>query len=102
MVGGEDALSGLEAVELRHADIHHDDVGVKTRRLVDRLQPVAGFSDDVDVLLAREEHAEAGPNHRLVVGDEHPDRHGRSLLTGRRAQRMKPPPTAVPAVISPP
>ena len=78
-------------------------VGSKAGRLVDRLEPVARLGHDLDVLLAGEQHAEAGADHRLVVGDEDPDRSssGRRAI-GRRVLRTKPPPVAVPAVISPP
>ena len=90
-----------EPVELGHADVHQDDGGVEARRLVHRLEPVARLGDYFDVLLAREQHAKAGADHRLVVGDEDADRHD-SSLSGRRVLRTKPPPVAVPAVISPP
>ena len=72
-VGGEDAPRRLEPVELGHADVHEDDGRLEARRLVDGLEPVARLGDDLDVLLAGEQHAEAGADHRLVVGDEHAD-----------------------------
>ena len=75
---------------------------MEARRLVDRLEPVARLGDDLDVRLAGEQHAEAGAHHRLVVGDEDADGHRRRPSSGRRALRTKPPPVAVPAVISPP
>ena len=50
-------------------------VGLEARGLVDRLEPVARLGDDLDVLLAGEQHAEAGADHRLVVGDEDADGH---------------------------
>ena len=77
-------------------------VGWKRAAAVDRLEPVTRLRDDFDLLFAREQHAKAGPDHRLVVGDEDANRHRRSPLSGRRVLRMKPPPFAVPAVISPP
>ena len=77
-------------------------VGLEARRLVDRLEPVARLGHDLDVLLAGEQHAEAGAHHRLVVGDEHADAHGRVRSSGRRVLSTKPPPVAAPAVISPP
>ena len=72
-VGGEDAPGRLEPVELGHADVHQDDRRIEARRLVDRLEPVARLGHDLDVLLAGEQHAKAGADHRLVVGDEHTD-----------------------------
>ena len=50
---------------------------VEARRLVDRLEPVARLGDDLDVRLTREQHAEACPDHRLVVGDEDAHAHPR-------------------------
>ena len=102
VVGGEDPPGRLEPVELGHADVHQDDGRVEARRLVDRLEPVARLGHDLDVLLAGEQHAEAGADHRLVVGDEDADAHRPSPPSGRRVLRTKPPPAAVPAVISPP
>ena len=93
-VGGEDAPRRLEAVELGHADVHQDDRRLEARCLVDCLEPVAGLGDDLDVVFVGEEHAEAGADHRLVVGDEDADAHGRLLSSGRRVLRMKPPPFA--------
>ena len=103
VIGGEDPPRRLEAVELGHADVHQHDRGPEASGLVDRLESVARLGDDLDVVLAGEQHAEAGADHRLVVGDEHADRHG--LVAGRAegcVLRTKPPPVAVPAVISPP
>ena len=74
-VGGEDAPGRLEPVELGHADVHQDDGRVEARRLLDRLEAVARLGHDLDVLLVGEQHPEAGADHRLVVGDEHADRH---------------------------
>ena len=68
-------LCRLETVELGHADVHQDDGGMKTGGLVDGLEPVARLGDDLDVLLAGEQHAKAGAHHRLVVGHEDADAH---------------------------
>ena len=84
-------LRRLEPVELGHADVHQDDVRTEAVGLLYRLEPVARLGHDVDVLLAGEQHAKAGANHRLVVGDEHTDRHGPSPPTGRRVLSTKPP-----------
>ena len=92
-VGGEDAPRRLEAVELGHADVHQHDGRVEARRLVDGLEAVARLGDDLDVLLAGEQHAEAGANHRLVVGDEDADRHRR--LAHDRQPRREDEPAAV-------
>ena len=77
-------------------------VGSNAVGLLDRLEPVARLGHDLDAVLAAEEHAESGAHHRLVVGDQHPDRHAPFSLIGRRASRTNPPSGAAPADISPP
>jgi hypothetical protein len=69
----QDASGRFEAVELGHADIHRDDGGMNTRSLVDRLETVACLGDDLDVVFAGQQHAEAGSNHRLVIRDKQAD-----------------------------
>ena len=76
-------------------------VGSKRAASGHRLEAVSRLGHHLDVLLAGEQHPEAGPDHRLVVGDEDTDRHDRYSLSGRRAVRVKPPPLAVVVVISP-
>ena len=96
---GEDPPRRLHPVEPGHADVHQHGGRPEARGRLDRLDPVAGLGHDFDVLLAREQHAKACPNHRLVVGDEYADAHARLPLTGRRALRMKPPAREGPALI---
>ena len=102
-VGGEDAPGRLEAVELRHADVHQDDGRVEARRLGDGLVAVLRLGDDVDVLLAgrgacrkpaRTIDWSSATRTRMLIG--------RSPASGRRVLSTKPPPFALPAVISPP
>jgi len=52
-----------EPVELGHADVHQHDCGLKAGGLLDRLQSVARLGYHLDVLLAGEQHAEAGADH---------------------------------------
>ena len=101
-IGGDDAPGRLEPVELGHADVHQDDGRLEAGGLLDRLEAVARLGDDLDVLLAGEQHPKSGAHHRLVVGDEHANRHGRPPPIGSRVLRTKPPPVAVSVVISPP
>ena len=73
----EDALArqppgGLDAVHDRHTDVHQHDVGRVLRRSLDRLLAGAGLGDDLDVPGGLEHGLEAGPHHRLVVGDHDP------------------------------
>ena len=88
---GEDAPRRLEPVELGHPDVHQDHVGSKRGRLLDRFEPVRRLGDDLDVVLAGEEHPEAGPDHRLVVGDEHPGGHEALRGDGSRVLRTNSP-----------
>ena len=101
-IGLEDAPGRLEPVHLGHADVHQDYPRIEPGGLVHGLAAVARLGHDLDVLLAREQHPEAGADHRLVVGDEDPDGHRPSLSSGRRVLSTKPPPLADPALISPP
>ncbi len=102
LVRRNDAPGRLEPVELRHPDVHQDHVRIEAVGLLHGLEPVARLGDDVDVLLAGEQHAKAGANHRLVVGDEHTDRHRSSPPRGSRVLSTKPPSADFPALISPP
>ena len=55
---------------------------VSTRQR-DRVRAVDGLADDLDVVLGVEQRAEAGPDQRLVVGHQDPDRHGAPRRQGR-------------------
>ena len=44
----------------------------------DRLSPVTGLADNLDVTLAFEDHLEAGPDQRLVIDQHDPDAHAAS------------------------
>ena len=102
-VGGEDVAGGLDAVELRHADVHEHHRRAEAGGLLDGLDAVGGFGDHVDVGLAREQQAEAGADHRLVVGDKDADgAHEPYPLSGRLVMSRKPPSAAAPVLISPP
>ena len=70
-----DPPRGLEAVHDRHADVHQHDVGALAGHERHRLGAVGGLTDDLDVGLTVEQHREAAAHERLVVGDDHPDRH---------------------------
>ena len=76
-------------------------VGWKRAAWLTASSAVGGLRDHLEVLLAGEEHPEAGADHRLVVGDEDAD-HGRPPPRGRLVRRTKPPSFALPALISPP
>src|SRR3954452_202074 len=58
------------------------------------------LGDHLDVVLGLEERPEAGPDQRLVIGHEHPDRH--DVATGSVARNRQPPPPIGPASRVPP
>ncbi len=77
-------------------------VGWKRAALATASSPLLASATTSMSVLAREQHAEAGADHRLVVGDEDADAHGARPPSGRRVLSTKPPPFAEPALISPP
>ena len=71
-----DELTGrLDAVEGGHADVHDDDVRAAPAGLGDALATVGRLADDLDVILAVEDHPEAGPDELLVVHEQDADAH---------------------------
>ena len=69
----EQHSSRFDAVERRHADVHQHDVRPQPERLRDGVLAVLSLADHLDVLLGVQNHAEAGPDERLVVDDQHAD-----------------------------
>jgi hypothetical protein len=63
-----------DPVEDRHADVHHDHVGLEPLGDIDPILAVGGLADHLDVRLVLEDHPEPGPNELLVVDQDHPDR----------------------------
>jgi hypothetical protein len=51
----------------------------------DRLQPIAGLCDDLDLRVDLEQLPEPGPNKGLVIGDGDADAQERTVSSGRRA-----------------
>ena len=70
---GGDPSCRLDPVEVRHPDVHEDDVGAQCLGGVDRGEAVGGFADDLEVGLGVEDDAEAGADELLVVGDQDAD-----------------------------
>src|SRR6185437_554775 len=95
---------GLQAVHHRHADVHEDDVGAQVGDPGDGLLAVDGLADHLDVGLRVEQDGEARPDHALVVGHQHADRHVSSSgwRTGRTAATRNPPSPVGPASRLPP
>ena len=72
-----DAAGGLDPVEGGHLQVHEHHVGLQG--LGHRLQAVGGLADHLQVGLGGQEQAQAGADHGVVVGQQHPD----GCLSGR-------------------
>src|SRR3954452_22942907 len=93
---GEDAPGRLDAVDLRHRQVHQVDVRRRRRQQRMCLVTVCRRTDDLDVVLAAEELREALPHDGVVVDDRHPDHSGTSTWTvvplpGVESTRTSPP-----------
>src|SRR5690606_32373270 len=76
-------------------------VGQQRPRLLLRGVAVARLPHDRDVRLGLEDQAETGAQQRLVVHQQHPDRHDPSF-NGNLARTSKPPPDFGPTLRIPP
>ena len=74
--GAQDATRRFDTVDLRHPDIHQDDVRIEASGQRHGLGAGGGLSCDPDAVVCVEESGESGSHHRLVVGDEDADGHG--------------------------
>ena len=97
-----DSPRGFEAVDARHANVHEDDVGAKPLRDVDRLHPITGLSNHLDLRVDLEELAETRADESLVVRDGDTDGQERTTSNGSRAFTAKPPVLRPPASSVPP
>ena len=88
--------SGLEAVHVRHAQVHQNQVGVEPPGQLDGFLAVARFADDVDVRFLAQQQAQTGAGEPVVVGDQDASAHpsdGRpvSRVSSRRPLRAPTP-----------
>jgi len=67
------ALRRLEPVHAAHEDVHQDDVGETRLREVDRLLAARRDPDDLDPLVALQEHRQRVGEQRVVVDHEDAD-----------------------------
>ncbi len=96
-VAADEEPGRLDAVELRHLDVHHDDIRLRLPDHVQRLAAVGGRADDLDAVERAEQCGEAVADDLVVVDDDDTDRAGRGghavLLSGSRALTTVPPPS---------
>jgi hypothetical protein len=71
----------LDAVELRHPQVHEDDVGLELAHQVERLTPVLRGAHRLDAGRRPQQQRQPFPNDALVVDHEHLDRHVASWVT---------------------
>ena len=62
-----DSLRCFRAAEARHADIEHDDVGLRRFRLFDGLMAVRSFANDTESRLALQQQPQALSHHIVVI-----------------------------------
>ena len=68
------AAQHLGAVEPRHADVEHRDLGARARWiLLERLAPVGGLADQLEVGALVDRAHDPLPVDRVVVGDQDGD-----------------------------
>ena len=64
----DDLARGLEPVQLRHGDIHDDDIRGELLRHVDGLAAIFGLADHFDVGFGGKEGTDSLAHDRMVVG----------------------------------
>ncbi len=87
----QEHAGGVQAGHDGHRDVEQEHVGAEGSAQVDRRAAVGRLADHVDPGFGLGHQAQAGADHRLVVGDEHPDRH-RGESRGSVQNRTKPDP----------
>ena len=76
--------SAVNAVEIGHLDVEHDDVGIGALELLDRLAAGAQRGDDLEVRLPRRSSARQAAHDDGVVDHHDADRVLRARRRGRR------------------
>jgi signal transduction histidine kinase len=101
--GSDDAAGRLDAVEHRHPHVHERDIGRQARDSGDRVLPVGGLPDHLEVRLAVDHHTKPHPHELLVVGKQHADHRARApTATSMTSHTRHPPPANGPASRRPP
>src|SRR5439155_8100409 len=95
-VGTGQPASGLDPVDVRHPDVHEDDVRLEPAYRLNRLETVGRLGHHLDVGCGLEDHAKPRPNQRLVVADDDANAH-RLDSRGSLATTAYPPPGRGPA-----
>ena len=67
----DDLRGGIDAVELRHGDIHHHHVRRKLLGEPDRFAAIGGFTDYFDGWVRVQKELEALADDAVIIGNEH-------------------------------
>ncbi len=67
----DDLGGGIDAVQLRHGNIHDDDVGRELLGEANGFAAVASFADHFDGRVGLEQELKALADHAVIVGDEY-------------------------------
>ena len=70
---GTDPPGCLQTIDAGHPDVHQHDVGAMLACERDGLGAVFGLTDDFDVVSGVQQHAKAGADQRLIVGEQDAD-----------------------------
>ncbi len=68
-----DQFCCFDAVQVGHADIRQDHVGVQVLGQLDHFIPVRGFPDHLDIGLGVKQQHESLADHDMVVSDQYLD-----------------------------
>ena len=94
----DDLLGRLDAVHLRHAEVHDHDVGAAPLGERDRGLAVGRLADDADVRRAQQREAQAFAHDLVVVRDQNGDlgvfRHSARILRVRGGRSLRQTPSA--------
>ena len=74
-----DLLRRLEAVHVRHPDVHEDHVGELAAGVFDGLAARAGLADDLEVVGLGQHRRDPLPHELVVVHEEHSNCHARAF-----------------------
>src|SRR5690554_5315818 len=66
-----DGARGVHPVHDGHKEVHHHHVGLQFLDLGQRLLPVGGLTDDLEVLFQVERQAQAAPDHGVIVDQQY-------------------------------
>ena len=82
----DDLARRLDAVQQRHADVEHGDVGLELEDLLDGVAAVAGLGDDFPVALLLEDLPQPLPHERVIVAEHDPQLSQRAPPCSARAR----------------